>query len=190
MRRTNELADSIERYFIKGDKVTLNAPVREKNIKKHRFTYGDCGVCRSRLFHVYYGELELGSNGVYMCPKCYNDNFGAEPFAEDISYLPQASALLFSEPEICDFLGIKKMKKIFESAVKERLEDTLVRTVRSDTYFLEAAKLFGMDEYAETFRTFIKHDIEDAVYPRTVDYNVTKGKFDTRTIARIISAFI
>ena len=33
-RRADELIDSITRYFIKGDKVAFNVPVREKNIKR------------------------------------------------------------------------------------------------------------------------------------------------------------
>ncbi len=189
-RRADEIISSIKRYFIMGDKVTMNVPVREKNIKKRRFLYGDCDMCRYSLSHVYYGELELGSNGVYMCPKCHNDNFGSAPFEISTSFTPQASAVLFSEPKMYDALGRKKMLKLLDSAVKERQNDMLVRTVRSDTYFLEAANYFDIDDYRKMFREFIKNDLENSVYPRTVCYDRTKGKFDTRTIARVIYTFI
>ena len=189
-RRADELIDSITRYFIKGDKVAFNVPVREKNIKRRRFAYGDCDICRMNLYHVYYGELELAPCGVYMCPKCLSYRSDMEVFDRLPLFLPQATALLLSERRIADKLGRKTAMKLFEAALSERNTNEFVRTVRSDTYFLEIAKYLDREEYQKQFCDYIKSDLEKWAYPRTVSYNIAKGKFDTRTIARIISALI
>ena len=188
-RKANELLESIKSYFIRGNKVTLNVPVREKSIKKKRFAYGDCDMCRENLTHVYYGELELAESGIYMCPKCFSSSY-AERFEPTLSYTPQASALLCAEPLMADSLGKKNMKKLLESAVKERQNDMFVRTVRSDTLFLEAVKYYDLKEYEILFKDFIRADLENSVYPYTVCESQAKGKFSTQTMARVITAFI
>jgi phosphopantetheine adenylyltransferase len=188
-RKANELLESIKSYFIRGNKVTLNVPVREKSIKKKRFAYGDCDMCRENLTHVYYGELELAEGGIYMCPKCFSSSY-AERFEPTLSYTPQASALLCAEPLMADSLGKKNMKKLLESAVKERQNDMFVRTVRSDTLFLEAVKYYDLKEYEILFKNFIRADLENSAYPHTVCESQAKGKFSTQTMARVITAFI
>ena len=62
----------------------------------------------------------------------------------------------------------KSWKKLLECAVKERQNDVLVRTLRSDTLFLEAVKHFELGEYEIMFKNFIKADLENSVYPHTV----------------------
>ena len=189
-RKASELLESIKSYFIRGDRVTLNVPVREKSIKKKRFAYGDCDMCRQNLTHVYYGELELAVSGIYMCPRCLSSSFYSERFEPTLTYLPWASALLCAEPSVIGALGEKNVKKLFDRAVKERKNDMLVRTVRSDTLFLEAAKHLGFDEYETLFKDFIRADLESSAYPHTVRESVRKGKFNTQTMARVITAFI
>ncbi len=189
-RKASELLESIKSYFIRGNRVTLNVPVREKSIKKKRFAYGDCDMCRQNLTHVYYGELELAVSGIYMCPRCLSSSFYSERFEPTLTYLPWASALLCAEPYVIEALGEKNIKKLFDSAVKERKNDMFVRTVRSDTLFLEAAKHLGFKEYETLFKDFIRADLESSAYPHTVRESVRKGKFNTQTMARVITAFI
>ncbi|MBE6607498.1 MAG: hypothetical protein E7633_02930 [Ruminococcaceae bacterium] len=190
LRKADELVQSIKKYFVMGNKVTLNVPLREKNIKKKRFAYGECDMCRRSISHIYYGELELAGNGVYMCPKCLSENRYSERFSTACTYMPQASVVLCAEPRIFDVIPEKNIKKILESAIAERQNDVFVRTVRSDMLFLEAVKYFDLKEYEILFKDFIRTDLDSSVYPHTVCGSRTKGKFDTQTMACLISAFI
>ncbi len=189
-RRGKEMLQSIEKYFIYRDRVSLNAPERELSIKKPRFVFGDCDICRHSLSYVCYGELERGQNGIYMCPKCYRDNFDVEISTRDEKcFLPQAAAILLSEKIMREYLGEDKVRRLLSAALEERCQNMLVRTAGADSLFLLLARKYGMKEYAEVLEKAIEKDILEKRYPRTVCGNYTKGVFDTKTAAGVLCAF-
>ncbi len=189
-RRAREMLQNIEKHFIYDDKVSLNAPKRQRTVKKPRFAFGDCDVCRRGLSYIYYGELERGENGIYMCPSCYRDNSDAEFSVQDERcFLPQATAILLSEKIIRDYLGEDKVLKLLLTALEERSKNVYVRTSYTDALFLSIVREYKMKEYENLLESSIENDIVKKCYPRTVCGDLVKGKFDTETIANLLLIF-
>lgn len=183
IRRSGEMLDAVFKYFVDENKVSLSAPEREAAIKKPRFIYGECDICRSSLSNVYYGELERSATGVYMCPRCYGRvfEFPIRPDREKC-IVPQAVAVLLSDDRAAFLIEEPMVARMLKEALDERIENMIHRTVRSDLEFLLLVKKYKMNDYTEFFTERAEfvclHD-----FPHTVCGRSVRGRLDTESAA-------
>ena len=184
-RRALEIMENIEKSFIHGNKVSINAPSRMRSVRRGRFAFGDCGICRASLFHIYYGELERGANGVYMCPRCFADYSDAELPKDGVVLLPDAAAILLSHDSMRDFIGQDRSRDILLNALEERRKDTVAHSVIADAFLLCVSRKLAIQGHED----FLISELERAIrleFPRTMIGNKAIGRLDSETLASIL----
>ncbi len=186
-RRARAMLESAVGYFAYGSRVSLNAPERESSVKKPRFVYGDCDMCRRSLSNVYYGELELSGQGIYVCPSCYRRSEDDELHLKgEKCFTPQASGVLLSNKRVRELIGDKRAKEILCAALKERRENRLVRSAASDMTLLSLVQEFSLSSYKEFLERSIKDEIVGKSFPRTLRGQYAVGRLDSEIAARFL----
>lgn len=186
-RRALAMIESSLKYFAHGNRISLNAPERASSVKKPRFIYGDCDMCRLGLSHVYYGELELCGNGIYVCPSCYRQSEDDElDLKGEKCFTPQASAILLSSRRVRELVGDERTREILCCALEERKENRLVRSAACDMTLLSLARELSLDAYKEFLERAVKDEIVEKDFPRTLRGEYAVGRLDSESAARFL----
>ncbi len=188
--RVCEMLENIKKYFLNGNRVAYNMPEREEKIRKPRFAYGNCDICRLLLKIPYYGELERDKNNVYVCPHCYANDEYTDAFPYEKIFSPQASAIFLASQVGRELLSPDEREKLFKLAFSEREKNTLLRTVSSDADFIEAAEALGFIKEKERLEKDLIGECMRYSCPSIFNGRIYEGIFDSETAARIVNVLI
>jgi len=151
------------RHFLAGDRIWANDPAREELIQLPRFRHGVCAGCSTRRF----GWLERSTNGLYLCPICYNT---LELPAQKLGRCEVNSVSLLPAYLGSDILLPSETQAVVEHVLAQACPDGTIPSVAGYPGFV------GYDPALVLMNlTAINHPAADAAYQRLLSQRDRSG---------------